>query len=154
MLLRVAGGQGRGKVSVYQVQELALFDEPQSRSDQPETSCRDHSQGGSPGRLPEPFTDSAQTILGAFIDQAAAAGLIVPRRTIGMFAREIKHLLDEGCSPAQVAGGMAQMLRRRKVIPSLLANFVLEAQLPQAPQRRFGRGLTAAQIAANGQVPS
>lgn len=102
-------------------------------------------------QLPVTQTITAQTILGAFIDEAKAADVVVPRRTIGMLAKPIKELLDEGISPARVAAGLALMVQRRKVIPSMLANLTMEAQLPSVPvasptAMRYGRGMTTRQI--------
>ena len=104
-----------------------------------------------PGVPPQP---TAQTVVAQFIDQANAANVIVPRRTIGHLAKQIKDLLDEGFTPKLVGAGLTLMIGKGKIIPSSLPNFVLEAQLPVRPTpnpraMRYGRGWTADQILAN-----
>lgn len=105
-----------------------------------------------------PLAQTTQTILADLISAARAAGVEVPRSTIGQFASQIKRLLDEGIAPEKIKCGIEAMVARRRIIPSSLPNFVMEASLPvisgkQKPAR-FGRGLSVSQILEGGRLGS
>jgi hypothetical protein len=91
---------------------------------------------------------SSQTLVAEFVDDARSRRVEVPRRVVGQVAQSVKSLLDEGIDPVRVRAGLVQMLDRGKVIPSSLPNFVMEAGLPAANGKRYGRGNSAAQIIA------
>lgn len=100
-----------------------------------------------------PPQQNSQTILAAFIDQARADGVFVSRQLIGQLASNIKKLLEEGATPEQVVGGLRRMVQGRKIMPSLLGQFVMEAQLPEPERKRFGVGLTPRMIIELGKQP-
>lgn len=99
---------------------------------------------------------TAQTMVANLIDDARDAGVEMPRNVIGQFASQIKKLLDEGIAPEKIKCGIEAMIARRRIIPSSLPNFVMEASLPAAKPKpaRFGRGLSVAQILEGGRAAS
>lgn len=103
---------------------------------------------------PSGAVPTTRDILAWLIDETRNADVFIGGRVRGQFAKNIKQLLDEGATPPQVVEGLRAMVYARKVIPSLLGNFVMEAALPaQAPKPksgalRYGRGMTAAQVLA------
>jgi hypothetical protein len=100
---------------------------------------------------PNPFTltssGSAQQLVGEFVDACRETGIEAPRRTIGQVAQETGKLVDEGIEPDAIRAGYRRMVQRGLVQPSLLANFVAEASIPNGVRARAsGQGLTPAQI--------
>lgn len=97
-------------------------------------------------------TSRTDSIVAWFIDSWRGAGLDGPtRRFIGHLAKETKILLDEGFGVDALQAGMARMVERGVMQPSLLHGFVMEAQakerrVDKPAARRYGRGMTAADV--------
>lgn len=72
----------------------------------------------------------AQLLVGAFVDEARERGSNPPKRVIGQVASAVKKLLEEGVDPRRVALGLLRLLDRNVIQPTLLPNFVMEAELP------------------------
>ncbi len=89
---------------------------------------------------------STPQLIADFIDSARLRGAVVPHRVVGHLARNVKELLDEGVSVEAVQAGLERLLERRIVQPQLLPYLVMEASLPAPETKRFGRGMTPAQI--------
>lgn len=87
----------------------------------------------------------AQVLVSEFVDLARERGSDPPRSVIGQFANAMKKLLDEGQPPERIRLGMARMLERGIVVPALLPNFVMEAELPLTT----GRFVGAAEVLAD-----
>lgn len=102
-------------------------------------------QGQSETDPPEQFDpqqDTAQTIVGAWIDYCAARDVKLPKQLIGHYAKNIKLSLDEGFTANQIKAALASMLADNAANrPSLLPNRLVEIQT--GPERR-----------TNGQKPS
>lgn len=77
------------------------------------------------GSIIEP-TDTAQTILGSYIDWCAANNQPVPSRVRGHLAREIKQLLVDGFDSRTVRIALAHM-HEKAANPSSLASFAQHA---------------------------
>jgi hypothetical protein len=97
---------------------------------------------GIPGDPPSMPPVTAQTLVAEFVDGAVELELPIGKRLRGQVARNVGELLAEGHSVEEVRAGIARMLERRVVQPTLLANFMLEAALPaRPPPRRYGYGV-------------
>jgi hypothetical protein len=92
----------------------------------------------------------AGTLVAGWIDNyRSVANEDPPKRTIGQMSRQIKQLLDGGAKPETVSVALALVVDKR-LAPSSLPTVMLEAAAgPREPkqQQRFGRGLTADQVA-------
>lgn len=81
----------------------------------------------------------ANEIVAHYVDavkELRGQDFVVPKRSIGAVAQNVKKLLDEGIPPAQVAAGVDRMLERGMVAPALLPQFVVEAGLTVKPRSR------------------
>lgn len=90
----------------------------------------------------------ANTIVARYVDAVKAQGAPAPRRVVGMVARGVKELLDEGIEPDVVDRAVDLMIERR-LHPATLSTLVLEAATGtrrSEQQTRYGRGLTTRQI--------
>ncbi len=89
-------------------------------------------QGQSEASPPEPFDehqDTAQTIVGGWIDYCASRDVKLPRRLIGQYAKLIKEALTEQFPPTLVKKTLAGMLDDNVANrPSLLPNRLVAAQ--------------------------
>ena len=78
---------------------------------------------------------SAQTILGAYVDESRKLGVDPPDRVKGHIAREVKKLLDEG-QDGLVVRKAVMLLVERRMNPSVLPSLILEAAAGPAVRRR------------------
>lgn len=98
-----------------------------------------------------PPTVGANTIVAGYVDAVRKHGVPAPRRTVGIVARNVKELLDEGVDPPVVERAVALMVERR-LHPATLPTLVLEAAAgPRQPQAkpgamRYGLGMTTRQM--------
>lgn len=96
-----------------------------------------------------PAAANAQTLVGYFVEQSCElGGSIPPSRVKGQVAREIKGLVDDGCTDKQIRAGLDLLLEKR-LHPSTLASLVHEASLPKRGAKR-GR-MTPTEILARAQ---
>lgn len=83
----------------------------------------------------DPQQDTAQTIVGAWIDYCAARDVKLPKQLIGHYAKNIKLALDDGFSANQIKSALASMLADNAANrPSLLPNRLVEVQT--GPEQR------------------
>lgn len=85
---------------------------------------------------------SAQALVGGYVDQV---GGVVPRRVIGMVAKQVGDLLKEGIDPPVIERALV-LLNERKLHPSTLATLIPEAANGKKHPRRYGIGLTSAEM--------
>lgn len=101
--------------------------EPAGKKTTPKKTTEDHS--GTADAVP---ADTAQTILRGFIDwlKLPAQGPVqLSKRAIGIYAKQIKTLLDEGFDAVLIKKALAEMARRgRAGQPVLLHGFVVDVQ--------------------------
>ncbi len=87
---------------------------------------------------PEPFdeaADTAQTIVGAWIDYCSSRNVKLPKQLIGHYAKNIKLALDDGFSPNHIKAALASMLADATANrPSVLPHRLVEIQT--GPERR------------------
>jgi hypothetical protein len=112
--------------------ERPLNKEVRSESDQPDPFGSPPPASTADGQVD---TETAQTILAAYIDYCASKGVNV-RSLRGQYAKTIKEALDAGHSPRFVKQVLARMLTDKVANrPSLLRNRLVEAQTgPEAPR--------------------
>lgn len=79
----------------------------------------------------------ANDLVASYVDRVKAAGAPAPKRTIGIVAKNVKELLDEGVDPAIVNDAIGLMVDRR-LHPSTLPTLILEAAA--GPRSRLGHG--------------
>lgn len=94
-------------------------------------------------------TAGARDLVAHFIDEAEAVDIDVPKAVIGQIAQNVGKLLKEGQQPQRVWAGLVRMVQVRIVNPAMLPNFVMEAQIPDQPKRRYGYGVQSSEIRAD-----
>jgi hypothetical protein len=81
---------------------------------------------------PEPFdenAESAQALVGGWIDFCAGRGVQLPKQLIGHYAKQIKQALDDGFAPNMIKKALAAMLTENLANrPSLLPNKLVQIQ--------------------------
>lgn len=109
------------------------------RTESPNKEELNQANQGQPKTAPaEPFDagqDTAQTIVGAWIDYCSTRDVKLPKRLIGQYAKLIKEALDDGFEANKVKTALAAMLADNVANrPSLLPNRLVEIQT--GPERR------------------
>jgi hypothetical protein len=85
-------------------------------------------------------TETAQTILAAFIDYCTRQEVKLPSRSKGHYASEIKAALDDGIEPRLIRKALYSMFQNKVTgHPSYLSAHIVRVQT--GPERRNGRHL-------------
>lgn len=93
--------------------------------------------------------DGAQDIVAGYCDVMTASGSPVPRRLVGMVAKQVGELVRDGIEPDVIRRSLGLMIERG-LHPSTLPTLVPEAARGsiKGQAQRFGRGMTVDAILA------
>lgn len=95
----------------------------------------------------------SQALVAGYCDLLTEVGAPAPKRLVGMVAKQVGELVQEGIDPGVIRRALVLMLQRQ-LHPSTLATLVPEAAAGSSLKtvQRYGRGMTTDQILAKYKV--